>query len=72
MASFPEVSHCYQRPRFADWPYNLYGMVHGRTRQECLDIVERIAEATGIRKHRALFTVREFKKTSMVYGAKPD
>jgi len=31
MASFVEVSHCYERPSSADWPYNMYTMIHGRS-----------------------------------------
>ena len=72
MASFDEVSHCYQRPRLPDWPYNLYGMIHGRTPDDCLAAVGRIAEATGIHDYRVLFTLREFKKTSMVYCSDTD
>src|SRR3712207_8348796 len=34
MASFAAVSHCYQRPIYSDWPYNIFTMVHGRTRSE--------------------------------------
>src|SRR5665811_2045693 len=31
MAEFPEVTHCYERPRYPDWPYNLFTMVHSYT-----------------------------------------
>jgi len=71
MAAFPEVSHCYERPRMPDWPYNVYGMIHGHSEDECLAVGRRIARETGLDEFRMLFSVREFKKTSMVYLA-PD
>ncbi len=67
MASFKEVSHCYQRPSASTWPANLYTMIHGRSREECEDVVCRIREATGLPEPRLLYSVREFKKTSMRY-----
>ncbi|MEW6359166.1 MAG: Lrp/AsnC family transcriptional regulator [Planctomycetota bacterium] len=67
MASFSEVTHCYRRPRFPDWRYNLYTMIHGRTREACRAVAERIAKATGISDYDILFSTREFKKTSPVY-----
>ena len=35
MAAFRGVSHCYQRPTYPDWPYNLFSMTHGRTKADC-------------------------------------
>jgi DNA-binding Lrp family transcriptional regulator len=69
MASFKEVSHCYQRPSAPTWPANMYTMIHGRGRAECEDVAERIREATGLPEPRLLYSVREFKKTSMTYFA---
>jgi DNA-binding Lrp family transcriptional regulator len=67
MAGFREVSHCYERPTFPDWPYNIFTMLHGKTEDECRDTARRISEATGITDYHILFSVQEFKKTSMVY-----
>jgi len=67
MASFREVSHCYERPRLPDWPYNLFGMIHGHSEDECRAVAARIALQIGIDDYRVLFSRREFKKTSMVY-----
>ncbi len=58
-----EVSHCYQRKAYAHWPYNVYTMVHGRNRQDCLRVVKRLTRITGIKGHRELFTLKELKKT---------
>ncbi len=62
-----KVSHCYERPRVPDWPYNVYGMIHGASRDECLATAAQIARDTGITDYQVLFSLREFKKTSMVY-----
>jgi DNA-binding Lrp family transcriptional regulator len=67
MASFEEVSHCYQRPRRPTWPHDLYTMIHGRSREECETVAERIQAATGLPPARLLYSVREFKKSSMRY-----
>jgi len=67
LASFRHVSHCYQRERCGDFPYNLYSMVHGRDEQQCRDLVEEMARAVGIEDYALLFSRRELKKTSMRY-----
>lgn len=69
MASFKEVSHCYERPPAPTWPANMYTMIHGRTREECEDVARRIREATSLAEPRLLYSVREFKKVSMRYFA---
>ena len=67
MASFKEVSHCYERPSFEGWPYNLFTMIHGKTKEECYATAKKISEATGTKDYKLLFSSQEFKKESMVY-----
>ncbi|MDP4160284.1 MAG: AsnC family transcriptional regulator [Bacillota bacterium] len=67
MARFKEVSHCYQRPTLPDWPYNLFTMVHGRTEEDCRDVMMRISQATGVSAYSMLFSTAELKKSSMQY-----
>ena len=67
MAASPAVTHCYQRPTAAGWPYNLYTMVHGRSREECEALVRDLAAAAGNSNYRLLYGIEEFKKTSMHY-----
>lgn len=71
MASFSAVSHCYLRPAVPEWPYNLYTMIHGRSAEDCRQVVKRISRATGIRNYRLLFSRREHKKSSMRYFDDP-
>jgi DNA-binding Lrp family transcriptional regulator len=67
MASRPEITHCYQRRNCYDWPYNLYTMVHAKTREECLNIVRQLQAETGLSMYEMLFSHEELKKTSMRY-----
>ena len=69
LARFKEVSHCYHRAPKGDWPYNLYTMVHGGSRDECREIAERMSAATDLTEYAVLFSEKEFKKTSMEYFA---
>ncbi|MDI6782774.1 MAG: Lrp/AsnC family transcriptional regulator [bacterium] len=67
MASFPEVSHCYERATYPNWQYNLYTMIHGKTKKDCQRVTQRIAKKTGISDYQLLFSAHEFKKQSMQY-----
>jgi siroheme decarboxylase len=67
LASRPEITHCYRRRTLPEWPYNLYTMVHGKTRDDCLRAVLELSEATGVERFELLFSHRELKKTSMRY-----
>ena len=51
MAAFRGISHCYQRPTYADWPYQLFTMAHGRSKEECDAILDAIEAA--VRRDRA-------------------
>jgi siroheme decarboxylase len=67
MASFRGISHCYQRPTYADWPYSIFTMAHGRSKEECDAILDSIAEDTGIEERRTLYSSTEFKKCRLRY-----
>jgi len=66
-ASFREVSHCYQRPALASWPYRIFTMIHGSSRGVCQEIAQRLADAAGVENYELLFTEEELKKTTMAY-----
>ena len=66
------VTHCYERPRHLPlWPYNLFAMVHGRTRDEVTAKVDEIAGLIGpaARGHDILFSTRILKKTGLRIAA---
>jgi siroheme decarboxylase len=67
MASFRGISHCYQRPTYADWPYSVFTMAHGRSKEECDAILDSIAEGTGIEERATLYSSTEFKKIRLLY-----
>lgn len=67
LASFPEVTHCYQRPIYPDWPYSVLTMVHAPTQEQCFAQAKRIARAVLVRDYVLLFSYREFKKERVKY-----
>jgi siroheme decarboxylase len=67
MAAYRGISHCYQRPTYPDWPYSVFTMAHGRSKEECDAILERISEETGIDERAVLYSSTEFKKIRLLY-----
>ncbi len=66
-AEFSAVSHCYLRPKYENWPYNLFTMVHGKTTEETNAIIASIAEEISHKDKRPLYSTREFKKVRIQY-----
>jgi DNA-binding Lrp family transcriptional regulator len=69
MASFRGVSHCYQRPTYEDWPYSVFTMAHGRSKEECDAVLDSIAEDCGIgaEGRATLYSSTEYKKIRLHY-----
>ena len=67
MAAFRGVSHCYQRPTYEDWPYSVFTMAHGRSKEECDAVLDAIAEHTGVHERATLYSSTEFKKIRLLY-----
>ncbi len=69
MASFRGISHCYQRPTYEDWPYSVFTMAHGRSREECDAILDSIAEEChmGPDDRATLYSSTEYKKIRLHY-----
>jgi DNA-binding Lrp family transcriptional regulator len=67
MASFRGISHCYQRPTYEDWPYSVFTMAHGRSKEECDAILDAIAGDLGISERATLYSSTEFKKIRLLY-----
>jgi DNA-binding Lrp family transcriptional regulator len=66
-ATFAAVSHCYLRPTYEDWPYNLFTMVHAQSKSECDQVMAAISKATGISNYAALYSSKEYKKMRVHY-----
>lgn len=61
------VSHCYLRPVYDDWPYNLYATVHARSVDECESIINDLSTDTGLRQKQSLFPTKEFKRSRLSF-----
>ncbi len=69
MASFRGISHCYQRPTYQDWPYSVFTMAHGRSKEECDAILDSIAVECGMGPddRATLYSSTEYKKIRLHY-----
>jgi siroheme decarboxylase len=69
MAAVRGISHCYQRPTYKDWPYSVFTMAHGRSKEECDAILDGIAETHGLHgdDRAVLYSSTEFKKIRLHY-----
>ncbi len=69
MASFRGISHCYQRPTYEDWPYSVFTMAHGRSKEECDAILDSIATECGMGPddRATLYSSTEYKKIRLHY-----
>ena len=67
LGSFPQVSHCYERPTYDDWPYNVFSMIHCKTHDEAHDVAKTIQNQIDVDEYKILFSSREFKKTRVEY-----
>ena len=62
IAAFREVTHCYHRKPHADWPYNLYTMIHAATEARCREVAQILSRSVGLEDYRLLFSHRELKE----------
>lgn len=69
-AARPEISHCYVRRTYPEWTYNFYTMIHGERPGHCDEVVRELEEATRVDDNCVLNSIKELKKTSMVYFRK--
>ena len=66
-ARFSEVSHCYLRPSYPDWPYTIFTMIHTQDRARATDVLRAISAATGVQRYAALYSTHEYKKVRVQY-----
>ena len=66
-ASFSAVSHCYLRPKYPNWQYNLFTMIHGKTKEDTNAVIQNIASEITSKSHMPLYSSREFKKIRLKY-----
>ena len=67
MAGYTSISHCYQRPKYEDWRYNLFTMIHARKKGECEEFVTELAARHSLRDYAVLYSTTEYKKVRLAY-----
>jgi DNA-binding Lrp family transcriptional regulator len=69
IATFPEVSHCYERQTNRLWPHNLFAMLHAHSNENCHAVIDKICKQTGLNRNEMLllFSTKEVKKTRVQY-----
>ena len=67
LGAFPQVSHCYERPVYPDWPYNVFSMIHCKSIDEAKEMAKEIQTLINVEEYKILFSSREFKKTRVEY-----
>ena len=66
-AAVPEVTHCYLRPAYPDWPYNIFTMAHGRRTVSCDELLAGLSRRIGITNYAVLYSHKEYKKIRLRY-----
>jgi DNA-binding Lrp family transcriptional regulator len=69
MSAVRGISHCYERPTYEDWPYSVFTMAHGRSKEECDAILQSIADEHDLHgsDRATLYSSTEFKKIRLHY-----
>lgn len=67
LAEIKEVSHCYDRECPDGWDYNLFVMIHSKTKEDLDNIIKNISQKYDLKEYKVYNTVRELKKSSMKY-----
>jgi len=67
MSAFSAVSHCYLRPKFPNWTYNIFSMIHGKTQEETERTIKEVEKETRYNKNKYLYSSKEFKKVRVKY-----
>ena len=69
IASFKEVTHCYERKIIPDkWEYNLFFVIHCPEKEECNKLAKKICEAVGVEDYKLIYSTKEYKKTYRRFG----
>ena len=61
------ITHCYLRPTYSDWPYNIFTMVHSKKVANCDDFITELSQKTGLSEYATLYSYKEYKKIRLLY-----
>jgi DNA-binding Lrp family transcriptional regulator len=61
------ITHCYLRPQYPDWPYNIFTMVHSQKVASCDDFLSAMSKEIGVSEYETLYSYKEYKKIRLLY-----
>lgn len=64
LMSFTHISHVYERATCGEWQYNVYGMMHGKSKEDIDALIEDVKSSVGDIQYKVIYTTKEWKKTS--------
>jgi siroheme decarboxylase len=67
VAGYRNVSHCYERPTYPDWPYSIFSMIHHAKVAGVEETAQAISRETGISEYQVLYSTTEYKKIRLPY-----
>lgn len=67
VAGYRNISHCYERPTYPDWPYSVFTMIHHPKVAGVEETARAMSDETGIKDYRVLYSTTEFKKIRLPY-----
>jgi DNA-binding Lrp family transcriptional regulator len=66
-AGYSAVTHCYLRPTYPDWPYNIFTMVHSKKINQCDQVIAEMSDKSGLKDYAILYSHKEYKKIRLEY-----
>jgi len=67
IAAYSVVSHCYLRPKYPNWQYNLFSMIHAKNKKDIDNILKEMGDEIEFKSNKLLFSTKEFKKVRIKY-----
>src|SRR5690606_6139663 len=67
VAGYRNISHCYERPTYEDWPYSVFSMIHHPKVAGVEETAAAISAETGVEEYQVLYSTTEFKKIRLPY-----
>jgi len=61
------ITHCYLRPTYPDWPYNIFTMVHSKKVANCDEFLQQMAKEIKVDDFATLYSYKEYKKIRLLY-----
>ena len=66
-ATYQAISHCYERITYPEWPYNIYTMIHGTSRDDTQKVIDELSTKFDMKSYEILYSRKEYKKQRINY-----